>query len=179
MNVPRRRILFPLAAVAGLALGALASSCGHQPRLPFSQGAEYGARLAQRIDNPSPPKVHDRPPPDWVWTAWLPDFLPAVTACLRAAAEPEAVATQAWPVRAGFIGVHLKATDGRRWDCVASAQGMTVERLDLLPDGSPPEGPVFARLGQEGEAPPAGCGPAKPATNGAGRQIGWVMPGPC
>lgn len=176
MHVPRRRILFPLAAVVGLVLGAVASSCGHQPPFQTSNGAEYSARLAARLDNPPPAPVFETPPADWVWTAWLPDFLPAVSACLAATEVPAAVATQAWPVREGVVGVHLRGPDGRRWDCLARAAGMTVDRLTPLPADSPPEGPVFARLS---DTPPQGCGPARPATTAAGRQIGWVMPGPC
>lgn len=176
MRLPRRRILFPGAAIVGLALGAAASSCGHQAPLPFRAGAEYGARLAERIDNPAPPPVYETPPTDWIWTVWLPDFLPAITACMAATGAPNAVATQAWPVSRGMVGVHLRSTEGRRWECIAPGQGMAVERLAEMPPDSPPEGPVFARLS---DAPPVGCGPAAPAINGAGRQIGWLMPGPC
>lgn len=179
MRLLSRRILFPVAAAVGLGLGAVASSCGHQP--PFQQvsrnAAEYGERLAQRVDNPAPATVYETPPPGWVWTAWLADFLPAVTACMAASDEPAAMATQAWPVRTGVVGVHLRAPDGRRWDCVAPSQGMAVERIDALPADTPPEGPVFARLSDD--APPPGCGPASAAVSAAGGHIGWVMPGPC
>lgn len=176
LRLLRRRFLFPMAAVAGLVLGGLASSCGHQPPFHSQRGAEYGARLAERIDNPAPPPVYETPPDGWIWTIWLPDFLPAVSACMTASGASAAVATQAWPVSAGRVGVHLRAPDGRRWECIAPGQGMAVDRLDPLPADSPPEGPVFARLS---DAPPTGCGPATPAINGAGRQIGWLMPGPC
>ncbi|WP_404384073.1 hypothetical protein [Caenispirillum salinarum] len=180
MPLPRlltRRMSLPIAALLGLGLGALASSCGHQPPgFDSGLGEEYGERLAARLDNPAPPPVYDTPPEGWVWTAWLPEFLPAVTACLAAAAEPEAVAVQAWPIAKGQVGVHLRGPDGTRWECVAPDQGMNVSRLDRLPDDYGPEGPVFAPAGIE---PPAACGSPTAAVDAAGRRIGSVLPGPC
>jgi hypothetical protein len=172
-----RRLSLPLAAALGLGLGALASSCGHQPRGPESGlGAEHSARLAARLDNPAPPPVYDTPPAGWVWTAWLPDFLPAVSACVAASGEPDAVAVQAWPIRKGVVGVHLRGPDGARWECVAPNQGVAVSRLERLPADHAAEGPVFVPVGAEA---PASCGMASAATDATGRRIGTVLPGPC
>lgn len=172
-----RRLSLPIAALLGLGLGALASSCGHQPPgFDNGRGAEWGERLAARLDNPAPPPVYDAPPEGWVWTAWLSEFLPPVNACLAAAGEPDAVVTQAWPVTKGQVGVHLRGPAGARWECIAPDQGMAVSRLDRLPDDYGPEGPVFAPTGTEA---PAACGPATAAVDAAGRRIGSLLPGPC
>lgn len=172
------KLSLPLAAVLGLGLGALASSCGHDPLVVEvgGLGNEVGARLAARIDDPTPPPVYQTPPEDWLWTAWLPDVLPATRACRAAAPEPEAVITQAWPVEQGRIGVHLRGPGGARWECVAPDHGLDVVRLDPLPDNAAPEGPVFV---PEGIAVPPACGEARVVTDAAGRVIGRLAAGPC
>lgn len=180
MSVPRlllRRLSLPLAALLGLGLGALASSCGHQPPgFANGRGKDFGARLAARVNDPPPPPVHDAPPQGWVWTAWLPEFLPSVTTCLAAVDEPDAAAVQAWPVRKGEIGVHLRSPAGARWECVVSDLGMRIIRLDRLPDDYGMEGPVFVPADV---TPPEGCGPATAAVDHTGRRIGSILPGPC
>lgn len=180
MPLPRvlmRRFSLPIAALLGLALGALASSCGHRPPgFDNGRGAEWGDRLAARLDHPAPPPIYDSPPDGWVWTAWLPEFLPPVNACLAAVDEAGVVVTQAWPVQIGQVGVHMLDQQGTRWECVAADQGMSVTRLDRLPEGNGPEGPVFVPLDV---LPPASCGPSTAAVDAVGRRIGSVLPGPC
>lgn len=172
-----RRLTLPGAAILGLGLGALAASCGQQPRgIDSEMGTLFGERLIARVENPAPPPVYETPPADWVWTAWLPEAQPAIRACRAAVEEPETVITQAWPLRKGVTAVHLRGPAGARWECVAPAVGLSVDRLDRLPETAGPEGPVFV---PRGVTAPAGCGPAVPAVDATGRAIGQILPGPC
>ena len=71
------------------------------------------------------------------WSRYLFDLLPAIQACIDKTPEPEPYATKAWPMSRGMVGVRTRNGQGGWFECVAEANGKSIERFVTLPPGAP------------------------------------------
>jgi uncharacterized membrane protein/invasion protein IalB len=110
------------------------------------------------------------------WSRFLLDLLPAVEACLDKTPGPSAYVTKAWPMNRSMVGTRTRNRDGGWFECVASSDGSTVERIEMLPKASTPlPGEQLALFTPLAQAPPAGnCYRTERIQDAAGKLVGWL-----
>ncbi len=119
--------------------------------------------------------------PETDWSRYLFDLLPALQACIDKTPEPEPYATKAWPMNRGMVGVRTRNGQGGWFECVAEANGKSVERFVPLPPSAPPapneDRVVFS---PPDHTPPAGsCYKHERVMDGMGDFMGWLSTNGC
>ena len=71
------------------------------------------------------------------WSRYLFDLLPAIQACIDKTPEPDPYATKAWPMNRGMVGVRTRNGQGGWFECVAEANGKSIDRFVTLPPSAP------------------------------------------
>jgi uncharacterized membrane protein len=119
--------------------------------------------------------------PETDWSRYLFDFLPAIQACIDKTPEPDPYATKAWPMNRGMVGVRTRNAQGGWFECVAEANGKSIDRFVPLPSAAPPapneDRVVFS---PPDHPPPAGsCYEHERVMDGMGDFLGWLSTNGC
>jgi invasion protein IalB len=123
--------------------------------------------------------LRNRPETDW--SRYLFDLLPAIQACIDKTPEPEPYATKAWPMSQGMVGVRTRNSQGGWFECVADANGRSVERFVPLPSGAPPAPNEDRVVFSPPDHPPVGgsCYKHERVLDGLGDFMGWLSTNGC
>jgi membrane-bound inhibitor of C-type lysozyme len=110
------------------------------------------------------------------WSRLLLDLMPAIDACLREPAGHLPRVVRAWPMDHGVVGVRLQNLDAGRYQCIAAAEGSSMERVEQLAFDAPAlpgEGdPIFTPAA--GAYPGGACFSHERVETGAGWFVGWL-----
>lgn len=115
------------------------------------------------------------------WTRYLFDLLPAIQACIDKTPEPDPYATKAWPMNRGMVGVRTRNAQGGWYECVADANGKSIDRFIQLPPSAPPA-PNENRVmfSPPDHSPPGGnCFKHERVMDGMGDFMGWLSTNSC
>jgi putative lipoprotein len=119
--------------------------------------------------------------PETDWSRYLFDLLPAIQACIDKTPEPGPYATKAWPMNRGMVGVRTRNGQGGWFECVAEANGKSVDRFVPLPSGAPPapneDRVVFSP--PDHPPPPGSCYKHERVMDGMGDFMGWLSTNGC
>ncbi len=123
--------------------------------------------------------LRNRPETDW--SRYLFDLLPAIQACIDKTPEPEPYATKAWPMNQGMVGVRTRNSQGGWFECVADANGRSVERFVTLPAAAPPAPNEDRVVFSPPDHPPIGdtCYKHERVMDGMGDFMGWLSTNGC
>ena len=91
------------------------------------------SRQRPRRTRPSTRSPTCAPAPETDWSRYLFDLLPAIQACIDKTPEPDPYATKAWPMNHGMVGVRTRNGQGGWFECVAEANGKSIDRFVPLP----------------------------------------------
>lgn len=114
------------------------------------------------------------------WASVLPELIPAIDACLARAGAGGARVTFATALDDADVSVRLRAADGGRRECVASASGGMVHVFEPISDLDRRAGegdPEFQRGGSEPRA--QSCRAVEPAIGRDGARLGWLIRRSC
>ena len=115
------------------------------------------------------------------WSRYLFDLLPAIQACIDKTPEPDPYATKAWPMNRGMVGVRTRNAQGGWYECVADANGKSIDRFIQLPPSAPPA-PNEDRVmfSPPDHHPPGGnCFKHERVMDGMGDFMGWLSTNSC
>lgn len=153
---------------------------GKRARGCCSEGLEPVAK-AEPLDLTQFPVANLSAKPETDWSRFLLDLLPAIQACLSRTPEPDAIATKAWPMSRGMVGVRTRNRSGGWFECAADSEGRRIERFAPLPPGSqraPNEDrAVFSPSDQA--PPPGNCYNHERVMDGMGDFRGWLSTNRC
>ncbi len=123
--------------------------------------------------------LRNRPETDW--SRYLFDLLPAIQACIDKTPEPEPYATKAWPMNHGMVGVRTRNSQGGWFECVADANGRSIERFVPLPAAAPPAPNEDRVVFSPPDHPPIGgsCYKHERVMDGMGDFMGWLSTNGC
>ncbi len=111
------------------------------------------------------------------WSRLIVDLLPAINACLERTPGADTRVTKAWPMNRGMVGVRAGDDGGRRWNCVAPADGGEVRVFAPVPEGAETvPGETTVVFTPSPGSPPAGaCFRHERLMNpGTATLIGWL-----
>jgi membrane-bound inhibitor of C-type lysozyme len=110
------------------------------------------------------------------WSRLLVDFMPAIRACLGEEVGHLPRVIKAWPMSRGMTGVRLQNLDRGRHQCIAAADGATIDRVEILAFDAPAlpgeSDPIFTPA--DGAYPGGTCFSHERVEVGAGRFLGWL-----
>jgi putative lipoprotein len=115
------------------------------------------------------------------WTRLLFDLMPAIGACLREPVGDLPRVIKAWPMNHGMVGVRLQNIDGGRHQCIAAADGATVDQVELLEveaERAPGEGDAIFTPA-DGAYPGGACFRHERVETADGRFLGWLSTRTC
>jgi hypothetical protein len=102
--------------------------------------------------------------------------MPAIDTCLREAVGDLPRVIKSWPMNHGMVGVRLQNIDGGRHQCIAVADGLAVDHVELLgadAERAPGEGnPIFTPAA--GAYPGGACFRHERVEAADGRFLGWL-----
>jgi hypothetical protein len=119
--------------------------------------------------------------PETDWSRYLFDLLPAIQACIDKTPEPEPYATKAWPMNSGTVGVRTRNAQGGWFECVADANGKSVDRFVPLPSAAPPAPNEDRVVFSPPDHPPisGNCYTHERVMDGMGDFMGWLSTNGC
>lgn len=123
--------------------------------------------------------LRNRPETDW--SRYLFDLLPAIQACIDKTPEPAPYATKAWPMNHGMVGVRTRNGQGGWFECVADANGKSIDRFVTLPSAAPPAPNEDRVVFSPPDHPPlgGGCYKHERVMDGMGDFMGWLSTNGC
>lgn len=123
--------------------------------------------------------LREGPRPSWASVA--PDLLPAIDACLQRVTAPPARVTIASALDEGLVSVRLRQANGRRDECVVSADGARINAFEPVSDLDRRSGegdPEFLRApGPPPREQP--CRGVEAIDSAEGARLGWLVRRTC
>ena len=138
-------------------------------------------KAATPTDTTQYPVADLRKRPETDWSRYLFDFLPAIQACIDKTPEPDPYATKAWPMNRGMVGVRTRNAQGGWFECIAEANGKSIERFVPLPSAAPPAPNEDRVVFSPPDHPPpaASCYKHERVMDGMGDFLGWLSTNGC
>jgi uncharacterized membrane protein len=114
------------------------------------------------------------------WTAFVPEMLPAIDACLaRTAQKPVQVSFAYQADEEGGVAVRLRDAEGGRYECVAAADGSEVSSYEGLLDTDVLDQEGRVTFTRRPDAPPPTSCPPTPLKAANGSVVGTVTRRTC
>ncbi len=107
--------------------------------------------------------------------------MPAIQACIDKTPEPDPYATKAWPMNHGMVGVRTRNGQGGWFECVAEANGKSIDRFVTLPPSAPlaPNEDRVVFSPPDHAAPGGKCYKHERVMDGMGDFMGWLSTNVC